>query len=160
MTAASPHQNPALLPGAVEDLRVASYADGELTVSWNPPTSGEAPSRYSVTTHNGSTTNITITTDTAIDFSQLESGNYTFTVTASNSHGRGLETTASQSLLTFSGYVQAFRNVSLEQGDPTFVRHGAHTEAGEAAIDLYRIAVDVMKDLPNRLQALSAAPGQ
>jgi len=145
----TPPPNPALLPGAVEDLRVASHADSELTVSWNPPTSGEAPSRYSVTTENGSTTNITITTDTAIDFSNLESGDYTFNVSAINDQGRGPETTATQSLLTFSSYVQAFRNVSLEQGDPTFVRHGAHTEAGAAAIDLYRIAVDVMKDLPN-----------
>ena len=42
-----------------------------------------------------------------------------------------------------------FRTFSLEQGDPTFVRHGAHTDAGAAAIDLYRIAVDVMKSLPN-----------
>ena len=43
MTAVSPTHQTALLPGAVEDLRVTSHADSELTVSWNPPTSGEAP---------------------------------------------------------------------------------------------------------------------
>ena len=141
--------DPALLPGAVENLKAHSDADGELTVSWSQTASTAPTAHYIVSTDNGISQNITVTDSTTIELADLQSGDYTLTVSASNTHGEGDSSTASQSLLTFSDLVQDFQDSSLETGNPDFIRYGAHTPEGANAIDLYRIAVDVMKDLPS-----------
>ena len=141
--------DPALLPGAVENLKVHSDADGELTVSWSQTASAAPTAHYIVSTDNGISQEITVTDSTTIELADLQSGDYTLTVSASNTHGEGDSSTASQSLLTFSDLVQDFQDSSLETGNSDFIRYGAHTPEGANAIDLYRIAVDVMKDLPS-----------
>ena len=141
--------NPALLPSAVQNVGVNSTADGALTVSWTQTTSTVATEHFIVSKNNGSLKEIAITDSTSIDFTDLQSGDYTFTVSAANSNGEGDASSASQSLLTFSDLVQDFQDSSLETGNSSFVRHNADTPEGAAAVDLYRIGVDVMKGLPS-----------
>ena len=141
--------DPTLLPGAVENLKAHSDADGKLTVSWSQTASAAPTAHYIVSTDDGISQEITVTDSTTIELADLQSGDYTLTVSASNTHGEGDSSTASQSLLTFSDLVQDFQDSSLETGNSDFIRYGAHTPEGANAIDLYRIAVDVMKDLPS-----------
>ena len=141
--------NPDVLPGAIQDVLSQSNTDGEITVSWSQVASANPTSHYIVTKDNGLSEEIVVTNETTIDFTNLLSGDYTFTVSAANSSGAGNAASVTQSLLTYSDLVQEFQNSSLETGNPAFVRYGAHTPEGADAIDLYRIAVDVMKSLPN-----------
>ena len=78
-------------PSAVQNLAVAPTGVGELTVSWDPPATGDATS-YSITmttkagSGNSSTTYVTSATD--YKFTELSPANgYKFSVTASNADG-------------------------------------------------------------------------
>ncbi len=139
--------DPALLPGAVQNVEANSNADGELTVSWSQAASAAPTAHYIVSADNGMAQEMTVTNSTTIELTGLQSGEYTLSVSAANTHGEGDPSTASQSLLTFSELVQEFQDASLETGNSDFIRYGAHTPEGAHAIDLYRIAVDVMKGL-------------
>jgi len=78
-------------PSAVQNLAVAPTGVGELTVSWDPPATGDATS-YSITmttaTGLGNSSITYVTSDTAYTFTGLSPANgYSFSVTASNAEG-------------------------------------------------------------------------
>jgi streptogramin lyase len=75
-------------PSAVQNLAVNPTGVAELTVTWEPPATGDATS-YSVTINSGSDPVTYFTSNTSYTFSGLNTGitRYTFSVTASNAEG-------------------------------------------------------------------------
>jgi hypothetical protein len=78
-------------PSAVQSLEVAPTGVGELTLSWDPPATGDATS-YSITITTeagfGNSSTTYVTSDTDYTFTGLSPANgYSFSVTASNAEG-------------------------------------------------------------------------
>ncbi|MGA1785193.1 MAG: fibronectin type III domain-containing protein, partial [Pontimonas sp.] len=78
-------------PSVVQNLAVAPTGVGELTVSWDPPATGDATS-YSITmtteAGSGNSSTTYVTSDTDYTFTGLSPANgYSFSVTASNAEG-------------------------------------------------------------------------
>ena len=76
-------------PTAVQDLAITATGEGELTLSWNKPASGD-PTRYTVTSYGINESSVVITPDTSLVFAGLSpSVAHVFSVTASNATGTG-----------------------------------------------------------------------
>jgi hypothetical protein len=78
-------------PGVVENLVVAPTGAGELTLTWDPPATGDATLysiRMTASSGNESSLNVYATSSTTYTLRDLSPGNgYLFSVTASNSQG-------------------------------------------------------------------------
>ena len=100
-------QQAATLPGAVVSLEVTATADGTVTVSWQAPTSGDAPTRYIVhlkpeggETGSGKTKRPKAP-KTQVKYKNLEPGTtYNVWVRARNETGKGERTHATITLPT------------------------------------------------------------
>jgi len=108
--------SPSQVPGAVVNVAVAPTGVGQLTLTWQPPTSGATPTSYTVTLFNGSTTKTKATTKTypattatTMVFPGLApQSNYLFTVWPNTMNGSGPTATVAfglnTSIITFTRY--------------------------------------------------------